>query len=281
MPFCPAKEIEDRIQKLQGTLNQTGVSLFITTNARELLYYTGSIQPLYLFVPQKGEPLTASRRAFGRIAEESLIKRSEKFASSKDLKSIIDSFQITSNQSIGLSFDALSYSAYQRITQFFPGNEFKDLSWNIRTLRMIKSAWEVEKMRQCADGMSHAINAVTKSYTPGMSELEISSLIEQSFRLHGLGENQSRQEGVNFGYGITSSGINSLYGSRFDGVCAGRGLSPASPYGATADKIEKSAPIIMDYSATYAGYHCDQTRMGFNGKTAQSGTRRLQCNAVH
>ena len=99
-----------------------------------------------------------------------------------------------------------------------------------------------------------------------MTELELSAHLEFYFRTQELGGNTSRQIGVDFGYGIASSGLNSLTSSRFDGICSGLGLNPAFPFGGNRSAIQKGDPVVLDYGVTYFGYHIDQTRMFSYGK---------------
>ena len=84
----------------------------------------------------------------------------------------------------------------------------------------------------CGKIMAKIPEILLSRFHSGMTELEMSVIIEDYFRSEGLGYNCSRQDGINFGFGVFSAGINSMSPTRFDGICSGKGLSPAMPFGA-------------------------------------------------
>lgn len=47
----------------------------------------------------------------------------------------------------------------------------------------------------------------------------------------------------------------------FDGAVTGRGLSSASPQGASIDLIEPDMPVFLDYTGVFNGYITDMTRI--------------------
>lgn len=55
----------------------------------------------------------------------------------------------------------------------------------------------------------------------------------------------------------------------FDGAVTGRGLSSASPHGASLDIIEPNMPIFLDYTGVFNGYITDMTRIFVIGTVSQ------------
>ena len=47
----------------------------------------------------------------------------------------------------------------------------------------------------------------------------------------------------------------------FDGAVTGRGLSSASPHGASTDQIQPNMPVLLDYTGVFNGYITDMTRI--------------------
>ena len=83
-----------------------------------------------------------------------------------------------------------------------------------------------------------------------------------------------RREGVEMaGCGVCAAGMNTLAGTKFEGVCGGVGLSSAVPFGVTADPIPPKAPILIDYGFVLEGYHIDQTRMACWGEPPAEARR--------
>ena len=152
-------------------------------------------------------------------------------------------------------------------SNFLREAEIVDLSWEVRLLRMVKSAAESETMVAAGEIMAGVPQWIGDNFQPGTTELELSAVLENCFRLHGNSSlTRCRSEEVEMNIGVCSGGINALAGTKFNGVCAGRGLSAAVPYGATNDPIARNSPVHLDYAFNLDGYHVDQTRMFCWGK---------------
>lgn len=164
---------------------------------------------------------------------------------------------------VGYTLDTTAYATVSRFQKLLGEPEIYDLSRDIRSLRMVKSEAEIAVLAQAGEIIARVSDVVRAAFRPGMSELELSAALEQYLRSNGhTGVIRCRREGIEVGgYGVLSSGLNSLAGSKFDGICAGAGTSPATPYGASFSPIPQGMPIIIDYGLNIRGYHIDQTRM--------------------
>ena len=60
--------------------------------------------------------------------------------------------------------------------------------------------------------------------------------------------------------GLAVSAGAASYGF-FDGAVTGRGMSNASPHGASRDLLRENEPILLDYSFVHNGYITDMTRV--------------------
>ncbi len=263
MPIFSVQEFRTRLQLLQQELGKRGIDWGILNNNADLYYYCGSMQPLYLMVPAKGEAVVVARKALSRIMKEVEQLNIEVFSSGKEFASILEKYGLAGSAKVGLTFDVLSHLSALRLRKGLPQSKIEDISMSIRFLRMVKSPAELEIQRRAAAIMSRVPELVRDFFKPGMSELELSLVLENYFRRHGhcllL---RCRREGVEMsGYGICSAGINSLAGTKFEGICSGLGISAASPYGASPMPIPEHTPVILDYAFNLEGYHVDQTRM--------------------
>ena len=63
-------EFQKRMVKLQDQLTEARVDLMVLNQNADLYYYTGSLKPLYLLVPQQGEAFVIARKALEQIAAE-------------------------------------------------------------------------------------------------------------------------------------------------------------------------------------------------------------------
>jgi len=263
-----------RLLKLQHLLAEREIDLAILHYATDLCYYTGSTLPLYLLVPQRGEARVVARKALARIANEVHLPLSE-FSSSKEMAAIFAEVGAGEATRVGLTLDTLSYNTVQRLQPLFPKAEMVDLAWDIRTLRMVKSAEEIAVVTRGGQIMNAMSDLIREHFRPGITELELSAALEHAFRLQGNEMMiRCRREGVEMaGCGVCTAGLNTLAGTKFEGVCGGVGLSSAVPFGVTADPIAPHTPILIDYGLVFEGYHIDQTRMACWGEPPAEAQR--------
>jgi Xaa-Pro aminopeptidase len=94
-----------------------------------------------------------------------------------------------------------------------------------------------------------------------MRELDLSAELECRLRKSG-NEGYVRMRAYNqelFG-GLAVSAGGAQYGF-FDGAVTGKGLSNASPQGASTDVIVRDAPVLIDFTCVINGYITDMTRI--------------------
>lgn len=256
-------DISKRVSALQDALQSQQLDLAILSENSDIYYYSGSLQPLYLLIPAIGEPVTLARKAITRIKSEVIGSAIEPFHGTKDLIAALEKHGFLRSQRIGFTLDTVSYASVDRFLKLVPGSSAVDIAWTVRTLRMVKSENELAMVRESSRILAGIPTLVQEVFRPGMTELDLSAPIEHYFRTSGHGAMiRCRREGIDMSSsGVLSAGVNSLEGTKFDGICVGKGLSPGAPYGCSEDRIESGVPIIMDYAVTIDGYHSDQTRM--------------------
>jgi Xaa-Pro aminopeptidase len=270
-------ELLARIHKFQNHLTKQEIDLAILNVNSDLYYYSGSVEPLYLIIPASGNAVLLARKAIQRIRDESSHLALEPFSGTKDLVRIIQEKGFVGARKIGMTLDTTAYSTVQRWRQLFDPAELVDLSWDIRVLRMVKSEAEIAIQAKAGAIMAGVPGLVKQQFTPGITELQLSAIVENYFRLnhHGVVV-RCRREGIEMGFGVCSSGVNTLAGAKFDGICAGVGIAAAVPYGANNDPIHPGTPILLDYAFNLEGYHMDQTRMFCWGEPAPEVLRAYE-----
>lgn len=256
-----------RLHALQVVLAQREIDVAILQYATDLYYYTGSVLPLYLLVPREGDARVLARKAVAQL-EADVRLPVQAFSGSQELAAIFAAAGVTSAARVGFTLDTAAYATVQRLQRFFPQAEIADLSWDIRTLRMVKSPAEQVIMRRAGALLAEVPALARAHFHPGVTELELSAALEHAFRLRGHDALiRCRREGVEMsGCGVCATGVQTLAGSKFEGVCGGAGLAPAVPYGATSRPIAPGTPILLDFAFVLEGYHCDQTRMACWGE---------------
>ncbi|RPJ04739.1 MAG: hypothetical protein EHM28_13470, partial [Spirochaetaceae bacterium] len=203
------KEYLQRLQKLQDLLTAKGLDLAVLNTGVDLYYYTGSVLPLYLFVPVKSKPFMLARKATDQIRTSVCHLKLEVFSGSKDLTNIFESVGLRAER-IGFNFAATSYSTVTRMLGFFDQAEPIDISMELKTLRMCKSAAEISIQEEAGRIIAGFPETAKKSFKPGMTELELSQKIEEYFRLNGNDIITTKQEGMVIAYEVCYAGTNSM-----------------------------------------------------------------------
>ncbi|MBW2709555.1 MAG: aminopeptidase P family N-terminal domain-containing protein, partial [Deltaproteobacteria bacterium] len=81
----PASEIKERIQNLQASMQQREIEGFLIVQRVDLLYFAGTAQNGFLYIPAQGDPLLLIKRYAPRAREESSITDIIEISSPKDV----------------------------------------------------------------------------------------------------------------------------------------------------------------------------------------------------
>jgi Xaa-Pro dipeptidase len=260
--FVPSAEIENRLHCLQELMGQEGLDAVLICQNVDLFYFSGTMQPAFLYVPFQEEPLFFSRKNIERAQEESPLNTVLPLGSSKTIPSLLQEKGLPLPQVLGLEMDVLTANGFLQLQNIFDAARLLDASILIRKCRMIKSPWEIENMTRSAQMMTDMVLEVPRILRPGMSEIELAGLIEAFLRKEGH-QGFTRLRGFNqeIVYGHVLSGPEGLKASYIDSPSGGTGLGPAFSQGAGLKPIRLHEPISIDSVGCYNGYFVDQTRM--------------------
>ena len=255
-------ESQERVFRLQVMLQSKSIHAALFILPIDVYYFAGTRQNAILWIPAEGEPMLLVRKSLSRAREESPIADIRPFPSSKEFASLFSEDQVT----IGMTFDALPVQQHTFYSRALPGRSFVDISMTLRELRSVKSPFELEQLRYSAGKLASVFAEVPNFLKAGMRELDLSA--EMEYRLRKAGhEGYVRMRAFNqelfFGLAVSSGGLN---GGFFDGPVTGKGLSSASPHGASCDEIPVNQPILLDFGGVFNGYIADMTRMFVIGK---------------
>ncbi len=264
----PGQEIEKRISALKQALEQARVDLAVVVQSVDLFYFTGTIQRGYLLVPREGNPLFAVTGNLDRVREESAIGAIEPISSLKDVPRLCSHMSIGSQPStLGLEFDVLPVSIFNRITALFPSARPVDISSAIKTIRMVKSPYEIEKIRASATILPEALSHLPDVVRQGMTEVELQSeIIKIARRRSHFGAHRVRGFNQESYYGHVLAGARGAVPSMINSPTGGLGSTPAFGYGAGHWPIDVNSPILIDLCFGIDGYLSDQTRTAVVGK---------------
>jgi Xaa-Pro dipeptidase len=262
MRITPASELIARHQKLQSLMQRDGLDAVLILQNADLFYFTGTIQQGILYIPATGEPLYLVRKDFGRARMECGLKEIVPFKSPKDLPGILADFSYPQPKRAGMELDVLPVALYQRLAKVLEGCAITDATPLIRTVRAVKSKYEIEIMKDAALQVDRVCQRAREVIREGMTDLELAAELEFTARKQGH-QGISRMRGFNseLFYGHIFSGADSAAPAFLDAPLGGIGVNPSIGQGASYKRIGRHEPITIDFAGAFDGYLVDQTRI--------------------
>lgn len=262
MRLTPATELEHRCKRLQELMAESGLDAVIMAQNADLFYFTGTIQSGCLYVPASGQPLYLVRRDINRARMESGLMELVPFSSPKDIPEIVARYGYPEPVRIGLEFDVLPVSFFERYRKVWPQALFLDATPLIRQVRMIKSHYEIHLMQDAADQVHNVYLRAKEAIREGITDIELAAELEYTARTHGhTGLIRMRVFNGEMLFGHTFSGVDSAVPAYTDTPLGGMGPSPCFGQGASHKQIGRNEPVIIDFAGNVDGYLVDQTRV--------------------
>lgn len=260
--LTPKSELDARLRKLQGLMVAEGLDAVIVLQNADLFYLTGTIQSGCLYVPAGGEPVYMVRREAGRARQESALAEIVPFSSMREIPGILSGYGLQVPKRIGMELDVLPVLFYDRYRKAFPAAVISDATPLIRRVRMIKSCYELEIMRDAALQVDKVYRRACEVIREGMTDLELAAELEYTARLAGhLGNIRMRVFNGEMIFGHTFSGADGAVPAYTDTPLGGAGLHPSFGQGCGMSRIAPGEPIIIDFAGSCDGYLVDQTRV--------------------
>jgi Xaa-Pro dipeptidase len=258
----PASEIETRIQNLQKNMPQNEIEGFLIVQRVDLLYFAGTAQNGFLYVPAHGNPLLLIKRYAPRAREETSIDNIVEITSPKEVPGrIIDSYGRLPN-TLAFELDVLPVTHFDFYKQLFPAKTHVDGSSLIHQARGVKSPWEIEQMENTARLSARTFQYIQDHLKEGYTEMEFAGMFEAFARKIGhAGKLRVRDYQSEVYPWHVLSGTNGGKMGLLDSPFSGEGTSVAFPVGAGFRKMAAHEPILIDLGFIYNGYHMDETRM--------------------
>jgi Xaa-Pro aminopeptidase len=263
MEPVPTAELTLRVQTLQKALAPAGIGLALIRQPADLFYYAGTLVDGFLAVAPEGQPLLLVRRPRHQDQPSPGPWPRVLYRDLKELPRSLVQAGLESQGSVGLELDVIPAAWFKRMQeQLFPGQPIVDLSPLIRIQRMVKSAYELIQFHRAAAILDQVHAQVPALLQPGMSELEVSAVLEYRLRLLGhQGLVRVRNWDLEVHYGHVLSGVSGLLAAYTDTPSGGPGFSAAFPQGPSLKKLAPNEPISIDLAACVNGYVVDMTRM--------------------
>ncbi len=262
MRITPTMELETRIVKLQNAMSTADLEAVLIVQNADLFYFTGSIQQGVLYIPASGDALYMVRKDHGRARMESGLKQVVPLRSPKDIPGVLSDHDLTMPKTIGMELDVLPVTTYRRFSKVFDGAQISDATPLIRTVRAVKSEYELGILKDAALILGRVHRRACEVIREGITDLELAAELEYEARKAGH-QGLIRMRGFNneLFYAHIFSGPDSAVPTYSDTPLGGMGLNPSFPQGASYKTIKTNEPITVDFGGAFDGYIVDQTRM--------------------
>lgn len=257
MVFVPRTELDSRLERLRGVVAEKGLDGALLHGVTSLVYFAGTAQQAHLWVPLDGDPELLVRRVLDRARSESALDRVEPLGSLKELAG-----RIGGARRVGFELDLMPVSLFERYRSVLPGLEAADVGPATRSIRAVKSPWELERIRASARAADAVVGEVRVALREGMSELELSIVAEGAERRAGFQGMLRWRAAAGFEcpWVHVLSGESALAFSFADTPFGGEGVTPAAPFGASHRRIARGVPVCLDFALACDGYIHDLTR---------------------
>ncbi len=174
------EETKIRLKKLQQIIINARADAGIITSSVNQYWLCGFIFDGYMYVLPEGDPVLFVRRP-SDIGDE----RVKQIRKPEQIPGLLHEAGLPQPKHILLESDVLAYSSATRLQTALGMPEVGNVSGEIRKIRAVKSEYELDQMRECADIHAKVYGQIPALYRAGMTDLELQIEIERQMRLHG------------------------------------------------------------------------------------------------
>lgn len=257
----PREELMFRNGMLQDLLDEQGIDLALIVQNADLFYFGGTIQPGCLCVFRSGKPVYFSRKNLDRTVRESSLDMVVPVRGFSGLRQKLADIGRGTVRRAAMELDVLPVNLLNRYREILPCREVVDLSPLVRSIRQIKSEYEIILLRQAAVLSDFMVETARKFLRVGIPEIAIAAEVERAARLKGHeGFVRMRAFNQEVYWGHLVSGAEAAEPSYVHFTTGGGGLSTAFAGGSGFRLIREREPVLFDLAAVMNGYHADQSR---------------------
>ncbi|MDE5870118.1 MAG: Xaa-Pro peptidase family protein [Muribaculaceae bacterium] len=265
-----------RYKKVRSAMNSAQCDCILIASTTNILYLSGCVYRGYVLMLPDRDPLlfmVAPSKAPENQDKAINIRKPEMIPGWMKENGI----EIPGN--IGLEFDDLLYSDLERLKTLFPGSEVKNASRIMREARMVKTEYEIEKIREDGIHQARAYSQVPHCFKPDMTDVELQIEVERVLRLEGcLGYLRAAGSRMELNLGSVISGDNADVASPYDFAMGGAGIDPSLPAGADGKTIKPGTTVMLDMNGGFNGYQSDMTRTWYYESVSELAVKAHECS---
>lgn len=258
--LVPHEELRRRVAALQARLADAQIDLAILQSNADVCYFAGSVLDGWVLVPASGEVRVLARRAAARVQAETCWNVKRRVAHKHLVGEILD--MGLDGARIAMALDVVPAADYVKLTTTLARIEVVDITHHVRSVRAVKSEWELANMRLAAEQVMEAMKTVTYQVVPGHSEMDAQRLAEGCLRAAGhQGVIRMRRFGGEMWYGQVCAGANAALPAALDAPLGGSGQYPAAGKGPSRRQLVAGELLVLDLMGCHNGYLSDCTRV--------------------
>lgn len=268
-------EINLRMDSLRRHMREEGADALLVASNPNLYYTTCRFFRGYVYIPVEGNPLwfVIKPNVFDSENDVVLIRKPEVIATE------LVRLGYKSPMAVGYEFDDLSYSDVSRLKGIFPEAKVANGSKILRKSRMVKTEWEIDRMKEDGIHQAEVYRRVTKCYQEDMTDLEFQIEIERVLRREGcLGVSRTSGNLMDINMGSVIAGENADTPSPYDFTMGGAGIDPSLPGGANGTTLKPGETVMIDMNGSFNGYQTDMTRVWSIGEVPHIAYKAHECS---
>lgn len=269
-------DLQLKWDRIQQAMQKTGADACLLSVDVNLYYTTGQIYSGYFYLPTEGAPWFFIKRP-----NELKGDHIEYIRKPEQMIEIFAERGIKMPDKLLLEADELTYNDYIRLQSVFQPKETGNATTLMRTLREIKTPWEISQFRISAEKHAKTYSEVPDCFRPGMTDLEFQYEIEKRMRQNGsIGIFRAFGANMDIFMGSILAGKNAEAPSPFDFALGGSGMNAACPLGANGTILKDGTAIMVDMAGNYTSYMTDMTRVFSVGKLPEEAYRAHQTSLI-
>jgi len=228
-----------RLAKLRGRLIELELDALVVTGSENIRYLSGFSGSLgYLVIGTTAAEIIGDSRYWIQMEAEAPGFTLVRSGPSHGLWALVsERLKASGFRRVGFESQKLTVDQHQRLRAALPSERtLVSTIGLIEELRIVKTPEEVELLRAVGSIAGRAFDRVRTAIRPGLRELDVAFLLEQTFRELGAD------------------------GPAFESIVAA-GERGALPHGRASDRVlQRGDMVVVDFGARAGGYHSDTTR---------------------
>jgi Xaa-Pro dipeptidase len=215
-------------------------------------------------VPDEGDPILFTRRVHELTQKTTWIERTISAGGFGEMSRALADLELSlpSGAVLGVEQDVLPYRLVESLKKNLEGVRLGNVSPTVLQQRLVKDEEEVALIRKAVELWEKGHEAIMETLAVGVAEYEVAAAMEYAAR-RGGGDGMvwpRRWDSHLPAGGIVASGPNAWVVSGEAMTVTGVGLSQALPWGPSSRRLEAGDLVVVDFTLSYKGYHCDMTR---------------------